>query len=139
MSYLTLQPKDIKDTIRRTVKAIRKSGLTFDTIAFRGLSGSLIAPGVAVALRKRLVAIRKGESSHGNPIEHDWDQTVRQYLIVDDIIATGATVDAIQYAMKSKWPSAIGVGIALYRKSSPLSYIPEVTIIDATGGGSNAP
>lgn len=131
MSYLELTPDRLARAIERTVAALTKSRIKFDTIAFRGLSGSLVAAGVGIKLNKRLVAIRKGESSHGQPVEHaGWEPVVR-YVIVDDLIASGGTVKAIQESVKSEWPKARLVGVALYQNAYPWTR-PNAKIIDAT-------
>ena len=50
-----------RELIGRVVKALE--GEAFSTIACRGVSGLLIAPGVAERMQKHLIVVRKGEAA----------------------------------------------------------------------------
>lgn len=106
-------PKNLRDTIRRTVKALRPKVGEFDAIAFRGTSGALMAPIISALLKKHLIMVRKRDGHHGQyEVEGALDC---RYIILDDIIATGGTVNTIQLEIKDVSPDALCVGIYLYR------------------------
>jgi hypothetical protein len=108
--------KNWKAVVANLVGMIRASKIDFDTIAFRGTSGALIAPAVAAKLRKNILMVRKqGDGSHsGCPLEGNGD--IERYIIVDDFIATGATVEKILAAVKDEpnTHSAVCVGFFGY-------------------------
>jgi len=70
-------------------------GIEFDTIAFRGMSGALVAPIVARDLKKEIILVRKtGEDNHsGYSLEGHIG--AKKYVILDDFISTGKTVREI--------------------------------------------
>jgi len=49
----------LRFNVARMAKAIRKSGIEFDAIAFRGNSGALLASPLATLLKKHLILVRK--------------------------------------------------------------------------------
>jgi hypothetical protein len=89
----------------------------FGSIAFRGMSGAMIAPSVADALGKSLIAVRKqGESSHASVNVEAESGIEPGYIIVDDFISTGATIDAIIDTIANKDGGYFKpVAIVLYR------------------------
>lgn len=106
-------PENLRNTIRRTVKALRPKVGEFDAIAFRGTSGALMAPIISALLKKHLIMVRKQDGHHGQyEIEGALDC---RYIILDDIIATGNTVRVIQVEIEDVSPDARCVGIYLYR------------------------
>jgi hypothetical protein len=76
-----------------------RSGWEFDAIAFRGLSGTLVAPLVACRLNKRMIAVRKGENTHSSHSAEGLANEPTRYVIVDDLIDSGGTVDSIWSAI----------------------------------------
>lgn len=118
-SYLRkfLEPDKLKDHIRMACVAL--SDWDFDAIAFRGMSGALIAPPVALALGKTLIMVRKpDEDSHAIrwsiPKENhlvEGDAGARTYIIVDDFISSGRTKEAIIEAVKNFAPHARCLGL----------------------------
>ena len=83
----------------------------FDTIAFRGMSGALISPQVAIAMQKHLILVRKGnESSHSDYLVEGY-KAAQRYVILDDFVSTGATRDAIKESVTTFAPKAKYVGI----------------------------
>jgi adenine/guanine phosphoribosyltransferase-like PRPP-binding protein len=59
MSYLTLNPRKLKNRIQKCVNILTPLKNNFDSIAFMGISGALVAPAVASELGKHLIAVRK--------------------------------------------------------------------------------
>lgn len=106
-SYLS---KITRSALPGTVKWLVQEArvLKFDAIAVRGCSG--IVPGTIVAylLRKPLIIVRKGETSHsdvgpaGAEILCDSLPLKFTYVVIDDTRATGATIKAIRTALSTK-------------------------------------
>lgn len=112
-------PVDLKKTVTRTAKKIKRlqKKLKFDAIAFRGQSGAAVAYPVSMLTGIPLILVRKKESSHGQAIEGP-ASLVNRYVVLDDFICEGTTVNAIIKAIENKVRS-IGdsiecVGIVLY-------------------------
>ena len=109
-----LDPHARRVLVKDVIEALRP--IEFDAIAFRGLSGALVAPIVAYELDKTLLAVRKGESNHsGHLVEGDYN--ARRYVIIDDIISSGDTVSAIHAAVAALVPGAKCVGVIRYLNS----------------------
>ena len=115
--YLTLSPRKLASRIRNVVKAIRASKIQFDAIAYRGNSGALIAPGVAIALNKPLILVRKNnENSHSSYSVEGYVRPECSYIIVDDFVSSGATIEAITVDITQEVPDTLCVGVFLYEK-----------------------
>ena len=110
LDYL-INTKELKKTVKKSLEFIRKNKLqdTFDAIAFRGLSGALIAPILASRLDKTLIAVRKHKTCEkcGNSTAHSY-RTVEgnlganRYIIVDDFVSSGVTVRTIIKSIAEK-------------------------------------
>jgi len=76
---------------------------SFEAIAFTGISGAAFAFPLAYLLSKSLICIRKANSStHCNlSIEGHIDCT--SYIIVDDFISTGATIQLITTSIEQEF------------------------------------
>jgi orotate phosphoribosyltransferase-like protein len=117
-SYLheTFDAKKVQLVIRAMVKMVKESGVELDTIVFRGMSGALIAPILAYRLKKCVTVCRKSDgthSGHGGMLEGNVD--IKNFIIVDDFIDMGTTVETILKTVKDCQPSAKCLGIFLYR------------------------
>lgn len=84
-------------TIDAIVETIRKSRIDFDAIAFRGMSGALIAPSIAVKLHKALIMVRKEKEFSHSPytVEGYHSSYPFKYIIIDDLICSGETIRTI--------------------------------------------
>lgn len=100
--------EDFRTIIDKAVKALQD--LDIDTVVCRGFSGATVAPVVAHALGVKWALVRKkGESTHScRNIEGDIDG---KYVIIDDFISTGDTVNKIIEEVGDK---AKCVGVYLY-------------------------
>lgn len=114
-----MDPQNLPKVVRRFACVVRKSKIEFEAIAFRGMSGALVAPMLAHHMKKGLLVVRKpSEQSHGAKVEGMID--AERYIIVDDFISSGKTVKEIQetihhYRKAINEPvSAKCVGIFLY-------------------------
>ena len=119
-SYLTnIQPRVEADkTVSKAVAAL--SGIDFDTIAVRGVSGLLIGPVLAHLMGKELLVIRKGDSVERSTSYHliEGHIAVKRYIIADDLIASGSTCVRIIHAVRKEAPKATLVGILLYNDTT---------------------
>jgi len=77
-----------------------------DAIAFRGLSGSLIAAPVCHLLHLPMICVRKGQEDCHSPYrvegKFETSNNTLQYVIVDDMIVTGATIKEIVNSVRSE-------------------------------------
>ena len=81
--------------LRQCLNLLRPVRKLFDTVVFRGYSGALIAPEIASRMKKHLLFVRKeGDDSHTS-LTLEGHYTTERFLIVDDIVATGHTVNTI--------------------------------------------
>jgi hypothetical protein len=97
-----LNGKYLAKIVEDTECQLRKFKLVtkFDSLVFSGLSGSLVAPPVAMKLRKDLVCWRKTRETHSryNRLE---GKLSRRYAILDDFIESGDTIKDIRYNIDS--------------------------------------
>ena len=86
---------------KKRFKKLLKSE-NFDAIAFSGSSGCALAFSIAATLTMPLIYVRKqGEKSHGSMVEcNNYKKEIKTYLIVDDFVDTGNTVEYIVERIK---------------------------------------
>jgi hypothetical protein len=88
-------------------------------LSFTGVSGTLVAPPLALALNKGMIVVRKEGSHSKQKVEGLMGDGLR-YLIVDDFMESGETVERIIYEIKQrfhakKFEEPTCVGIVMYR------------------------
>jgi adenine/guanine phosphoribosyltransferase-like PRPP-binding protein len=104
--------KKVNQVVRK-IKAFQKRN-RIDAIAFTGHSGCAFAYTLSYKLSIPLVCIRKKpEKSHFNGL-YEGRLNVRNYIIVDDFIDTGKTIEKIQSHVKIESPEAKLLAIFLY-------------------------
>jgi adenine/guanine phosphoribosyltransferase-like PRPP-binding protein len=86
-----------KRLIPRAAKLLKD--VEFDAIAFRGMSGCLFAAPLAYKMGKPMLMVRKPGMSH-TTMTVEGDKTARTYIIVDDFLDTGRTVQDIIKALE---------------------------------------
>ena len=96
-SHLDVIRQDVRQrAIDTAVKKLQK--VDFDTIAFSGVSGALIAPGVASRLNKEIIMVRKERDtdnhSGGRQVEGFLD--AQKYIFLDDLISCGRTFNRVR-------------------------------------------
>ncbi len=114
-------PNEFKQKIDAICRAFKTLKTKPDAIAFQGSSGSAIAFPLSYKLKVPIIYIRKpDESTHGHRLEGNIPRGgVSTYVIVDDLIASGATVARI-YASIADRATELGcrppkcTGIFLY-------------------------
>jgi orotate phosphoribosyltransferase len=89
-----LHPSCLRILIRRAMRYLKKAKVEFDTIVFRGVSGMLFGPTLAVYMNKAMIVVRKDEARHSKH-SVEGNRATEKYIIVDDFIATGETVKNI--------------------------------------------
>jgi len=95
----------IPNAVKMLTRWQKKYG-EFDAIAFRGMSGAMVAPILAHLLGKTLIMVRKGENCHScHGVEGD--AGADSYIIVDDFLSTGDTIEQIVTAVQSEWADDI--------------------------------
>jgi adenine/guanine phosphoribosyltransferase-like PRPP-binding protein len=91
-----IRRKDVDDTVEACIEVLDKK--KFDSIAFRGMSGALIAPIVANRMNKELILVRKdtdsGSGSHADQLV-EGNSGSKRYVILDDFISSGLTTKEI--------------------------------------------
>ena len=110
-------PRQLREVLIKANNAFVKlqKRLKFDAIAFTGSSGAAIAFPLAVSHKIPLIYVRKeGEQSHGDKVECNGENSITKYLIVDDFVSSGATVEWIahqvkRYAKGSIKPELVGI------------------------------
>lgn len=124
VSYLKplIRTEELRETLQKAVIVLKR--FDFDAIAFRGISGTLIGPPLALALDKTMILVRKPETYSHSAHDVEGDIGARTYVIVDDIISSGATVDAVVKAIKKTAPKAVCIGVLETTKlDSHLAYL----------------
>jgi adenine/guanine phosphoribosyltransferase-like PRPP-binding protein len=99
----------------------------FDAIACSGSSGLHPAGILSIALQVPIIYVRKeNETSHGSEIECNSRDLLKQYIILDDFVCSGSTVNHIlssisNFASKEKTSIPECVGVFLYACDSSIS------------------
>jgi orotate phosphoribosyltransferase len=93
------------EKLERTVDAVVEKLLPhadkFDGIAFRGMSGALVAPMVAVKMKKKMLMVRKPDEKNHSYMTVEGDFSTQKYIIVDDLVCSGDTIQATFNSIKS--------------------------------------
>jgi orotate phosphoribosyltransferase len=106
----------LPETVTKLVKLIKDSEVEFDAIAFRGMSGALIAPIIAMKLKKNMLMVRKDDGNHfGSNLEGV--ESSERYIIIDDLICSGNTLRIIREEVTKRIATAQCVGVFLSRES----------------------
>lgn len=107
------------EKVPKAVKMLRafKKKHPFDAIAFTGSSGAGFAYPLSYLMKVPLICVRKKENSHyRNKIEGSI--SAKRYVIVDDFIFSGSTIEKIIKTIDKEVPSKPHcVGILLYAGS----------------------
>ena len=112
-------PEGFREMIVNTMRGLNRltrDGVEFDTVYVRGNSGLIPGSVIAWRLKKSLMILRKElELSHGNSYEGDAWFLGKKAVIIDDFVASGATlVTMVQAATHF---SGKIVGVVMYGHS----------------------
>jgi orotate phosphoribosyltransferase len=111
-----LDGKSLRLRVKWTVAKLKHH--KFDAIAFRGLSGALVAPAVAMRMNKSLIAVRKAKTDH-SPNMVEGDVTARRYVIVDDFVCSGTTIEHIVREIRKVNKNAECIGMCAFAGADP--------------------
>lgn len=107
-----LNRKEADRVIERCVEIL--TPVDFDTLAFSGNSGALIAPILAHKLNKEIIMVRKPGVQCASGFSVEGFRDSKKYVLVDDLISSGRTAERIVKAVQRLAPNAQMVGILLY-------------------------
>jgi len=100
------------------IRCIEKSNTKFDTVAFTGVSGSLLGPTIAMHFKKRVVIIRKNiMGTHSNRMVEGDIKRCHKYIIIDDVVESGRTIQRIVKKIADSGHNSRCVGVFLYNNS----------------------
>lgn len=111
--------KERKQTVKKLCECIKKSGIKFDSIAFTGMSGALIAPLVAYKLKKNLVMVRKPSDENHSNMTVEAENVGNRYIIIDDLIFSGKTIINLVKTMDKNPQFDIMVPVAVFTYRTP--------------------
>lgn len=108
-----LDPSTLGTTINRCVQFVNR--IDCDSIAFRGMSGALVAPAVSVRTGKSLLMVRKlSEKAHTSQLA-EGNSASKRYVIIDDQVDSGETIAEILTGVRYLCGNAAEcVGVLLY-------------------------
>lgn len=82
--------------------------LEADAVAVTGKSGLSLAFATLMLIDFPLIVVRKrGENSHGNPIEGTPSVDVRKYIILDDFVSSGSTIKTMVGSIDEMYDSSM--------------------------------
>ena len=102
-----LEHRRITRTVKALVALIKHSQVQFSTIVFRGMSGALIAPIIAYKMHKQIAVARKTGDGNHSSLALEGHSNFKHYIIIDDFIATGNTINTILNIVKKYNPHAL--------------------------------
>ena len=92
-------PVKYKELISKTAARLRRlqKKTPFDAIAFRGTSGAALAYPISARMGIPLICVRKkGDNAHCcSTVEGSGLRDIKRYIIIDDFIFSGNTIDEI--------------------------------------------
>ncbi len=128
MSYFdrALIPSNLEIAVARAKKRLCR--IKYDAIAVSGYSGALVAGAFSIALKKPIILVRKTtEDAHSSSlVEYGRIRSKFRYIIVDDFVASGETIQRIRKAVKQKRPTSIFVGVYPYQMDNPWDMSPKI-------------
>ena len=93
----------------------------FEAIAFTGTSGAALAYPISAELKIPLICVRKSDKNHSG-LQIEGCTSVAKYIIIDDFIDTGATINRIINKIKKIMPNSKCIAVVLYDSESTLTY-----------------
>ena len=112
---LLLNPRTKNRIINQSCEDLYENGVYFDSIACCGISGLLVAPIVAEKIKKNLIIVRKKNDTRYSPFQYE-GVVPKRYIIIDDLICSGKTVNHIIETIQEDCPNAKCVGIYCFMK-----------------------
>jgi len=105
-----------RKVVSQLAKNIKAANLDFESIAFCGMSGALVAPTVAGRLGKTILMVRKDNDGSHSGCKLEGNPNTKNFIIVDDLLFTGSTINRIIETIRANdfTKDAKCVGIFLY-------------------------
>lgn len=104
-----LDPDKLRKRIALAGRAL--AGYDFDSIAFRGVSGTILGAPIALLMNKEMVLVRKdGDDTHSG-YRVEGNRNVLRYIIVDDFVSSGHTGREIVRKIEAFAPGAECLGL----------------------------
>jgi orotate phosphoribosyltransferase len=98
--------------IIKAVCDLRKIKNEFDSIACCGISGLMVVPQIAELLNKNILIIRKNEKRYSEFTTEG--VAPLHYVVIDDLICSGTTINHITSIIKDEYPRAKALGVYCY-------------------------
>jgi len=115
-------PTQFLDTIKLAAKSIKawnkKQPLGFEAIAFTGVSGAALAFPLAAKLNVPLLCVRKPKESTHSFYPVEGYLAAERYIIVDDFIDYGDTINFIVRAISEQSTATFAKCIGIYQYAS---------------------
>lgn len=108
-----LNHKERNKIIIKAVCDLRKISGEFDTIACCGVSGLMVVPQIAELLNKHILIIRKNEEKRYSEFRSEGVAPLK-YVVVDDLVCSGATVKHIKKIIHEEYSRAKCLGVYCY-------------------------
>ena len=118
-----------EETIEDLIDFLKPREHLFQAIAFRGLSGAMVAPIIAYVMGKKIIPVRKPKTDEDNhsgatveapPFGNLVPAEERKILIIDDFIASGKTVATIVKLIGNWDRRAECIGVLQYCRLDPV-------------------
>ena len=95
------------------VRNLKKKVKKIDAIVVTGVSGLLVGPTVSLRTKIPIIVVRKKETTHSY-LEVEGVQNIKNYIIIDDIVETGKTVETIykkilEHSKNYNKPNLVGI------------------------------
>lgn len=147
-----LDTDELRATTEQAVEMLRPIAHTFDAVAFRGISGAILGPIIAMALGKSMILVRKpndgshsqqnaswgptsfsADSGHNGKLTSliEGDVNTRKYIIVDDFQSQGTTARAIRNEINKVLPEAVCLGVCAVSKLYPGKEVLQPIMLDS--------
>lgn len=107
-----LNHKERNRIIIKAVCDLRKIANDFDSISCCGVSGLMVVPQIAELLNKNILIIRKNEKRYSE-FRTEGIAPLR-YVVIDDLICSGTTINHITNIIKDEYPRAKCIGVYFY-------------------------
>jgi adenine/guanine phosphoribosyltransferase-like PRPP-binding protein len=118
-------------TVERAVKVLRKFRRKhpFEAIAFTGTSGAALAYPLSYLLGVPLICVRKSTRDNHFGYKLEGCMTADNYIIVDDFIESGKTIERVKKSVEKEVIDTKCVGIYLYHPTCRCSSFKGTPII----------
>lgn len=122
-----LHPRSLEQFVKIALKVMRSKKFKkmypeYDTLAFSGYSGALIAPILALAMGKDMALVRKKGDVRASSYDVEGYKNIKKYIIVDDFVCSGDTAARIIKGVKQFAPDAKCLGVLSVQELAPNGY-----------------